>query len=61
VVVLFHNPDLSPARFLAFGSAIGGPVEYQMQRRLPGFPIITEGAELEPRPGGDAYRHLARG
>ena len=46
-VIFLRNQPLSPAQFLAFGQAMGTPVEYPFVKGLAGFPHIIEVKKLE--------------
>jgi taurine dioxygenase len=47
LVVFFHDQDLSPGRFLAFGRRFGEPIEYPFVKGLDDFPEIIPVVKLE--------------
>ncbi|MES2979753.1 MAG: TauD/TfdA family dioxygenase [Pseudomonadota bacterium] len=47
LVIFIRGQDLSPAQFLAFGKAMGEPIEYPFVKGLEGFPHIIEVKKLE--------------
>ena len=46
-VIFLRNQNLTPEQFLAFGRAMGEPIEYPFVKGLAGFPHIIEVKKLE--------------
>ncbi|RYX91793.1 MAG: taurine dioxygenase [Comamonadaceae bacterium] len=46
-VIFLRNQDLTPAQFMAFGHAMGEPIEYPFVKGLEGYPHIIEVKKLE--------------
>ncbi|MDO9402552.1 MAG: TauD/TfdA family dioxygenase [Polaromonas sp.] len=46
-VIFLRNQNLTPQQFMAFGQAMGEPIEYPFVKGLDGFPHIIEVKKLE--------------